>query len=371
MAGNGMMQQMMEMQTAQFYQQYMQQYMQQYQAMVNAYDDRIGEEDGSGAAASSAGAAAATLGSQSAGGAGAIQMPLLAEEAPRPQTKVGSIAATTDETGVADVDEVGSLAAGAAFKIDKVLEWGPRSKSKEADVARFLEWLNKNFIANPDDHMMLSAIREAYVKDNEEHAVGRGIFSQLLRSTRGIEVVKCHAGGGRMVYGLKPVDVESDSNEETQMLRRNRAYEWPLEKTEAKDECLKHALKETHSYKQTCKKLRHMEAAEASDSGESSSPVTSVRQFVAAQPPKGKRRRLALQSDNFFLSEATINHEVAVSYGIELAAKLGVSEQEAAAHIDVVAGILQQHSEPGKGGMTKETFDSLVASVYNLAARTM
>lgn len=84
LGGGGTFQAMMEQQTAQFYQQYMQ----QYQAMVMAYDARLGEEQPAGDASSSAGAPApAPACSESAGGAGAIHMPLPAEEPVKPQSK--------------------------------------------------------------------------------------------------------------------------------------------------------------------------------------------------------------------------------------------------------------------------------------------
>jgi len=74
-------QQMMEMQTAQFYQQYMS----QYQAMVSAYDARASEED-PGSASAAAGIGQAAFSPQGAQGAGEVNQPALPQTADAPLT---------------------------------------------------------------------------------------------------------------------------------------------------------------------------------------------------------------------------------------------------------------------------------------------
>lgn len=95
MAGNGMLgtnlQQMMEMQTAQFYQQYMS----QYQAMVSAYDTRLGDDNPGSSSAEGGAAPAASLIPQGAGGAGEMTQPAL----PQPQTKAPTAAELQAEIG--------------------------------------------------------------------------------------------------------------------------------------------------------------------------------------------------------------------------------------------------------------------------------
>lgn len=76
----GQLQQMMEMQTAQFYQQYMS----QYQAMVSAYDTRLTEDDPGGASSAHAGASFSAP--QGAQGAGEVAQPALPQAAVRAPT---------------------------------------------------------------------------------------------------------------------------------------------------------------------------------------------------------------------------------------------------------------------------------------------
>jgi len=97
MAGN--LQQMMEMQTAQFYQQYMS----QYQAMVSAYDTRLTEDDPGGASSHAAASFASPQGAQGAGEVAQPALPLAAVRAPTVadlQAEIGEVEEQLRDTEV-------------------------------------------------------------------------------------------------------------------------------------------------------------------------------------------------------------------------------------------------------------------------------
>lgn len=226
----------------------------------------------------------------------------------------------------------------------------------------FLEFMNSFAVkSNSDESVALAKVIEVYRKSGG--ALGRDNFCKMLRHLVDVEVIKQKEG--REVFGMQMRGQEGREQDtlDRKFLMQRESHEWPLGQREKQKRTLQFSIAESQSWKeshgQACKRQAELEAA--ADTSSSEEEVTeSAKQLVAVA---GKRRRVMLPSDRFFLEVAKIGRDAAFDYAVGLAVRIGIDKEEAISHIGVLI-------ENFQADMTKVELDALIMAVYQYKERS-